>query len=68
MQREKKTGQSLNRRITIQLILLIAVIATIVSIWAGVDTLSWQKLLASALVVGGVILVSRSRAAGIIRG
>ncbi len=44
------------------------IIAAIVSIWAGVDTLSWQKLLASALVVGGVILVSRSRAAGIIRG
>lgn len=39
------------------------IIAAIVSIWAGVDTLSWQKILASVLVVGGVILVSRSRAA-----
>lgn len=39
------------------------IIATIVSILAGVDTLSWQKILASVLVVGGVILVSRSRAA-----
>jgi drug/metabolite transporter (DMT)-like permease len=39
------------------------IIAAIVSIWAGVDTLTWQKVLASALVVGGVVLVSRSRAA-----
>ena len=39
------------------------IIAAIVSILAGVDTLSWQKILASVLVVGGVILVSRSRAA-----
>ncbi|MBP3203736.1 MAG: EamA family transporter [Bacteroidales bacterium] len=39
------------------------IIAAIVSIWAGLDTLSWQKILASALVVGGVILVSKSRAA-----
>ena len=39
------------------------IIAAVVSIWAGVDTLSWQKVLASALVVGGVVLVSRSRAA-----
>ena len=39
------------------------IIAAIVSIWAGVDTLSWQKVLSSALVVGGVVLVSRSRAA-----
>lgn len=38
------------------------IIAAIVSIWAGVDTLSWQKILSSALVVGGVVLVSRSRA------
>ncbi len=40
------------------------VIAAIVSIWAGVDTLTWQKVLASVLIVGGVVLVSRSRAAG----
>lgn len=39
------------------------IIAAIVSIWAGVDTLSWQKVLSSALVVGGVVLVSRSRVA-----
>ncbi len=39
------------------------IIAAIVSIWAGVDTLTWQKVLASTLVVGGVVLVSRSRAA-----
>ncbi len=39
------------------------IIAAIVSIWAGVDTLTWQKVLASILVVGGVVLVSRSRAA-----
>ena len=41
------------------------IIAAIVSIWAGVDTLTWQKVLASALVVGGVVLVSRSRAAAV---
>ncbi len=39
------------------------IIAAIVSIRAGLDTLSWQKILASVLVVGGVILVSKSRAA-----
>lgn len=39
------------------------IIAAIVSIWAGVDSLTWQKVLSSVLVVGGVILVSRSRAA-----
>lgn len=39
------------------------IIAAIVSIWAGVDSLTWQKILSSVLVVGGVILVSRSRAA-----
>ena len=39
------------------------IIAARVSIWAGVDTLTWQKVLASILVVGGVVLVSRSRAA-----
>ena len=40
------------------------IIAAIVSIWTGLDTLSWQKVLASCLVVGGVVLVSKSRAAG----
>ena len=39
------------------------IIAVIVSIWVGLDTLTWQKVLASILVVGGVVLVSRSRAA-----
>ena len=39
------------------------IIAAVVSIGVGVDTLSWQKVLSSALVVGGVVLVSRSRAA-----
>ena len=39
------------------------IIAAIVSIWAGLDALSLQKVLASALVVGGVILVGKSRAA-----
>ena len=40
------------------------IIAAIVSIWAGLDTLTWQQVLASCLVVGGVVLVSKSRAAG----
>ena len=39
------------------------IIAALVSIWTGVDTLTWQKILSSVLVVGGVVLVSRSRAA-----
>ena len=39
------------------------VIAAVVSIWAGMDVLTWQKLAATVLIVGGVILVSRSRAA-----
>ena len=39
------------------------IIAAIVSIWAGMDVLTWQKLVATVLIVGGVILVSRSRAA-----
>ncbi|MBR1569511.1 MAG: DMT family transporter [Bacteroidales bacterium] len=39
------------------------VIAAVVSIWAGLDTLSWQKILATVLIVGGVVLVNRSRAA-----
>lgn len=38
------------------------IVTAIVSIWAGLDALTWQKVLASALVVGGVVLVSRSRA------
>ena len=39
------------------------IIAAIVSIWVGIDTLTWQKILATVLIVGGVILVNRSRAA-----
>ena len=39
------------------------IIATFVSIWAGLDVLTWQKVLAIALIVAGVLLVNRSRAA-----
>ena len=39
------------------------IIATIVSIWTGLDHLTWQKVLAATAIVGGVILVSKSRAA-----
>ena len=37
------------------------VIATVVSIWTGLDVLTWQKLLATVVIVSGVVLVSRSR-------
>ena len=39
------------------------VISAVVSIWLGMDHLTWQKVLAAVAIVGGVILVSRSRAA-----
>ena len=39
------------------------IIAAIISIWVGMDVVSWQKVLATGLVVAGVVLVSRSRAA-----
>ena len=39
------------------------IIATVVSIWTGLDQLTWQKILAAAAIVTGVILVSKSRAA-----
>ena len=39
------------------------IIATFVSIWVGLDVLTWQKVLAIALIVAGVMLVNRSRAA-----
>ncbi|MBO6247409.1 MAG: DMT family transporter, partial [Bacteroidales bacterium] len=39
------------------------IIATVISISVGMDSLTWQKVLAMGLVVGGVVLVSRSRAA-----
>lgn len=38
-------------------------IATITSIYIGMDNLSWQKIVAAALVFTGVILVNKSRAA-----
>lgn len=40
------------------------VIAAVISVWIGMDTLSWQKILSAFLIVAGVVLVSRSRAAG----
>ncbi len=39
------------------------IIATFVSIWVGLDVLTWQKVLAISLIVAGVLLVNRSRAA-----
>lgn len=39
------------------------IIATTVSIWAGLDHLTWEKVIAASAIVGGVILVSKSRAA-----
>ena len=39
------------------------IIAIAVSISIGMDTLTWQKVLATTLVFGGLIIVSRSRAA-----
>ena len=39
------------------------VIATVVSIWTGMDVITWQKVVAATSIVGGVILVSKSRAA-----
>ena len=39
------------------------IIATVMSIIMGMDHLTWQKVLAAALVFTGVILVNKSRAA-----
>ena len=39
------------------------IIATGMSIYLGMDKISWQKILAAALVFTGVILVNKSRAA-----
>ena len=39
------------------------IIAAVISIWTGLDVVTWQKCLATVLIVGGVVLVSRSRAA-----
>lgn len=37
------------------------IVAIVVSIYVGMDTLSWQKVLAAVTVFAGVIIVSRSR-------
>ena len=37
------------------------IVAIVVSIYVGMDTLSWQKVLAAVTVFTGVIIVSRSR-------
>ena len=39
------------------------IIAISVSIWVGMDTLNWQKVLAAGMVFGGVLLVNYSRSA-----
>ena len=39
------------------------IIATAISICIGMDSLTWQKILAAAMVFDGVIIVSRSRSA-----
>ena len=39
------------------------IIASVISIWIGMDVVTWQKALATVLVVVGVILVGRSRSA-----
>ena len=39
------------------------IIATGIAIIIGMDTLTWQKVLAAGLVFGGVVIVSRSRSA-----
>ena len=41
------------------------IIAAVISVWVGMDTLSWQKVLFTVLIVGGVVLVSKSRAAAL---
>ncbi len=39
------------------------IIATVASIYVGMDILSWQKVVAAIAVFGGVVLVNRSRSA-----
>ena len=39
------------------------IIATLISIFIGMDTLSWQKIVSAALVFTGVVIVSRSKSA-----
>lgn len=41
------------------------IIAAVVSIWIGMDVITWKKLAATILIVVGVILVNRSRAAAV---
>ena len=41
------------------------IIAAVVSIWIGMDVITWKKLAATTLIVVGVILVNRSRAAAV---
>lgn len=40
------------------------IIATLISIAVGMDTISWQKCIAIAMVFAGVAIVNKSRAAG----
>lgn len=40
------------------------IISIVISIVIGMDHLTWQKILAAAMVFGGVIIVSYSRSAG----
>lgn len=40
------------------------IIASAISIFGGIDAMTWQKALAVVMVSGGVALVNRSRAAG----
>lgn len=40
------------------------IIAIVISICVGMDTLTWQKVLAAFMVFGGVIIVSYSRSRG----
>ena len=39
------------------------IIASIISIWNGIDVMTWQKIVAIILVFGGVAMVNRSRSA-----
>lgn len=39
------------------------IIAILISIYVGMDTLNWQKVLAAMMVFGGVVLVNYSRSA-----
>lgn len=43
------------------------IVAIVVSIYVGMDTLSWQKVLAAVTVFAGVIIVSRSRQKDVVK-